>query len=71
MTATRLVIILTDDAIKHAYVWPLISVTYVISKSRTIHRYLFNDFSPFPSPVEEKGKQGRIIGLTNGAMDNS
>ena len=27
MTATRLVIILTNDAIKHTCVWPLISVT--------------------------------------------
>ena len=33
----------------------------VISKSRTIHQHLFSDFH---SPVKEKGKQGRMKGLT-------
>ena len=36
----------------------------VISKSRTIHQHLFSDFSPFCSKVKEKGKQGRMKGLT-------
>ena len=36
----------------------------VISESRTIHQHLFSDFSPFHSPVKEKGKQGRMKGLT-------
>ena len=36
----------------------------VISKSRTIHQHLFSDFLPFRSPVKEKGKQGRMKGLT-------
>ena len=38
-------------------------MTY-ISISHTIHRHLFSDFSPFRSPVKEKGKQGRMKGLT-------
>ena len=36
----------------------------VISISCTIHRHLFSDFSPFYSPVKEKGKQGRMKVLT-------
>ena len=36
----------------------------IISISHTIHQHLFSDFSPSHSPVKEKGKQGRIKGLT-------
>ena len=35
-----------------------------ISISHTIHQHLFSDFSPFNSPVKEKGKQGRMKGFT-------
>ena len=30
----------------------------------TIHRHFFSGFSRFRSPVKEKGKQGRMKGLT-------
>ena len=36
----------------------------VISISHTIYRHLISNFSPFCSPVKEKGKQWRIKGLT-------
>ena len=36
----------------------------VISISHTIHQHLFSDFSPFHSIVKEKGKQGKMKGLT-------
>ena len=42
----------------------------VISKSRTIHRHLFSDFSPFRSPIKEKGKQGRMKGHTRAQWIN-
>ena len=58
MTALCLVIILTDDAMKHKCMWPL-----TLSKSHTIHRHLFSEFSPFCSLVKGKGKQGRMKGL--------
>ena len=51
-----LLIILTDDAIKQ--------LCDVISVSHTTHRHLFSNFSPFHSPIKEKGKQGRKKGLT-------
>ena len=58
--AMHLVIILTDDAIKHTHIWPLTRR----DKSRTIHSLLFSIFSPFHSPVKGKGKQWRMKGLT-------
>ena len=61
MTAMRLVIILTDDAIKHSAFG---HERDIISKSRAIHQHLFSDFSPIHSPLKEKGKQGRMKGLT-------
>ena len=36
----------------------------IISISRTIHRHVFSNFSPFHSLVKKKGKQGRMKGLT-------
>ena len=36
----------------------------IISISNTIHWHLFSNFSPFHSPLKEKGKQGRMKGLT-------
>ena len=42
----------------------------VISKSRTIHRHLFIDFSPFRSPVKEKGNEGRMKELTRAQWIN-
>ena len=53
----RLLIILIDDAIKYMYIWPL---TWCC----TVHQHLFSDFSPFHSPVKEKGKQWRMKGFT-------
>ena len=50
MTATCLVIILADDAIKHTCICPLAS-------------HLFSNFSPFHSPVKKKEKQWRMKGL--------
>ena len=64
MVVTRLEIILMDDAIEHMHV----QLHEVMSKSHTIHRCLFSDFSPLCSPVKEKGKQERVKGLTHGAM---
>ena len=60
-TAMHLVIILTDDAIKHTCIWPLGWCNNIRHK---IHWHLFSDFSPFGSPVKEKGKQWRMKGLT-------
>ena len=67
-TATRLVIILMDDAIKHTCTFG--HYRDVISKSRTIHRHLFSSLSPFRSPIKEKGKQGRMKGLTRAQWVN-
>ena len=60
MSATHLVIILLDDAIKHTHAFG--HYHHVISKSRTIHWHLLSDFSPFCSTVKGKGKQGRMKG---------
>ena len=61
---TWLVIILTEDAIKHMHVQLAINLHEVTNKSHTIHQHLFSDFSPICSSVNEKGKQGRMKGLT-------
>ena len=60
-TATHLVIILTDDAIKHTCVWPLAWCNKW--KPYNSSTPLQSDFSTFRSPVKEKGKQGRMKGL--------
>ena len=57
----HLVIILTDDAIKHTCIWPLGWCNkYKSYNSPTC----FSDFSPFRLPVKEKGKQWRMKELT-------
>ena len=48
-------------AVKYTCIWPL---AWCISINRTIHQHLFSDFSPFHSSVKEKGKQGKMKGLT-------
>ena len=54
---TLRLLISMDDPIKHTCHWPL---AWRISISFTIHWHLFNNFSPFHSPVKEKGKQWRM-----------
>ena len=68
-TAMRLMaIILTDDAIKHTCVWPLAWRNKW--KPYNSSTPLQSDFSPFRSPVKEKGKQGRMKGLTRAQWIN-
>ena len=68
-TAMRLMtIILTDDAIKHTCVWPLAWCNKW--KPYNSSTPLQSDFSPFRSPVKEKGKQGRMKGLTRAQWIN-
>ena len=50
-----------DDAIKLMYIWPF---AWCNNINHTIHRHLFRNFSPFHLPVKEKGKQGRMKGVT-------
>ena len=68
-TAMRLMaIILTDDAIKHTCVWPLAWRNK--EKPYNSSTPFQSDFSPFRSPVKEKGKQGRMKGLTRAQWVN-
>ena len=41
-----------------------LAISVTISISHTIYWHLFRDFSPLHSPVKEKGKQGKMKGLT-------